>query len=40
MSEFEPKTITRTNSGRVIVYDPTTQTMTTEDASNLKGKFN
>lgn len=31
----EPKPISRTNSGRVIVFDPVKQTLTTEKAKNL-----
>ena len=34
----EPKQITRTNSGRVIVFDPVKQTLTTEKAKNLDSK--
>ena len=36
--EPEPKKIQRTNSGRVIVFDPCTQTLTTEKAKRLKGE--
>ena len=36
----EPKPISRTNSGRVIVFDPVKQTLTTEKAKNLdSGSF-
>lgn len=35
----EPKPISRTNSGRVIVFDPVKQTLTTEKAKNLDSEF-
>ena len=34
----EPKPIARTNSGRVIVFDPVKRTLTTEKAKNLDSK--
>lgn len=37
MSESGIKPIKRTNSGHVIVFDPATQTLTTEKAKRLKG---
>lgn len=36
--DAEPKQIARTNSGRVIVFDPVKQTLTTEKAKNLDSK--
>ena len=35
--DSDPKPIQRTNSGQVIVFDPATQTLTTEKAKRLKG---
>ena len=35
--ESDIKPIQRTNSGHVIVFDPATQTLTTEKAKKLKG---
>ncbi|KAL2044567.1 hypothetical protein ABVK25_012370 [Lepraria finkii] len=35
IEETEPKQIRRTNSGRVIVFDPVKQILTTEKAKNL-----
>ena len=37
--DAEPKQITRTNSGRVIVFDPVKQTLTTQKAKNLDSKY-
>ena len=35
----EPKPVSRTNSGRVIVFDPVKQTLTTEKAKNLDSEY-